>query len=130
MTVVKRFAERNFLTLIGGLKFRSVRWMVWSCQQRMWGCGDVSKVLVEEGSVCNMINREKCHESKASLLSLQRHWCFPRGPQPSLFQISVGDVCDAYTTNGCENWLMTQALVDQRMELFQGELVKRSLKQY
>ena len=98
MTVVKRFAERNFLTLIGGLKFRSVRWMVWSCQQRMWGCGDVSKVLVEEGSVCNMINREKCHESKASLLSLQRHWCFPRGPQPSLFQISVGDVCDAYTT--------------------------------
>ena len=32
--------------------------------------------------------------------------------------------------NGCENWLMTQALVDQRMELFQGELVKRSLKQH
>lgn len=90
----------------------------------------MSKVLVEEGSVCNMINREKCHESKASLLSLHRHSCFPRGPNPLSSRLVLVMYVMPTLLNGRENWLMTQALVDQRMKLFQGELVKKSLKQH
>ena len=65
-----------------------------------------------------MVNRRKHQESKVNHLT----FAFRRGPQPTLFQIGVEDVCDAYIMlNGCVNWLMTQAQVE-RVEVFQAQL--------